>query len=126
MVKSADTIRAWNRGDIEIGVCHPKSLGHGTAMQDGGNVICHVDQWWDLELHDQVNERLGAMRQMQSGYDRDVFQHYIVAEGHAGRRRAGPARDQGFNPGRPETGDGEEGEDERHRTQQRHTARMTC
>lgn len=81
LIKSAETVRAWNRGEIPLGFVHPQSIGHGTSLQDGGNVICHVDQWWDLERHDQINERLGAMRQMQSGYDRDVFQHYIVAEG---------------------------------------------
>lgn len=81
VVKTAETIRAWNRGQIPIGFVHSASLGHGVSLQDGSNVICHVDQWWDLEKHDQINERLGALRQMQSGYDRDVFQHYIVAEG---------------------------------------------
>lgn len=81
LIKTAETIRAWNAGQIRVGFVHPQSIGHGISLQDGGNVICHVDQWWDLERHDQINERLGAMRQMQSGYDRDVFQHYIVAEG---------------------------------------------
>lgn len=81
LVKTAETIRAWNRGEIELGFVHPQSIGHGISLQDGGHIICHVDQWWDLERHDQINERLGPMRQMQSGYDRDAIQHYIVAEG---------------------------------------------
>lgn len=80
LIKSAEAIRAWNRGEIDLGFVHPQSIGHGISLQDGGNIICHVDQWWDFERHDQINERLGAMRQMQSGYDRDVFQHYLVAE----------------------------------------------
>lgn len=81
LIKTAATIRAWNAGEISLGFVHPASIGHGISLQDGGNIICHVDQWWDMEKHDQINERLGAMRQMQSGYDRDVFEHYIVAEG---------------------------------------------
>lgn len=81
LIKTAETIRAWNAGKIELGFVHPQSIGHGVSLQDGGFIICHVDQWWDFERHDQINGRVGAMRQMQSGYDRDVFQHYIVAEG---------------------------------------------
>jgi SNF2 family DNA or RNA helicase len=81
LIKTADTIRAWNQNRIDLGFVHPASVGHGQSMQDGGNIICHLDMWWDMEKFDQINERLGAMRQMQSGYDRDVFQHYIVAEG---------------------------------------------
>lgn len=80
LIKSAESIRAWCAGEIELGFVHPQSIGHGISLQDGGNIICHVDQNWDFERHDQINERLGAMRQMQSGYDRDVFEHYIVAE----------------------------------------------
>lgn len=79
-IKSADSIRAWNRGDIGLGFVHPASVGHGQSLQDGGYIICHVDQWWDFEKHDQINERLGPMRQFQSGYDRDAIQHYIVAD----------------------------------------------
>lgn len=80
LIKSAETIRAWQRGEISLGFVHPQSIGHGVSLQDGGNVICHVDQWWDFERHDQINERLGPMRQMQGGYNRDAYQHYIVAE----------------------------------------------
>jgi len=80
LLKDAQSIRDWNAGRISLGFAHPQSIGHGISLQDGGNIIAHVDQWWDLERHDQINERLGPMRQMQSGYDRPVFQHYIVAE----------------------------------------------
>lgn len=79
-INSLAAIRAWNAGEIGLGLVHPQSIGHGVSLQDGGNVLVHVDQWWDLERHLQINERLGTMRQMQSGYDRDVFEHYIVAE----------------------------------------------
>jgi SNF2 family DNA or RNA helicase len=30
-----------------------------------------------LEAYQQVNERLGPMRQRQSGYDRPVYHHHI-------------------------------------------------
>jgi SNF2 family DNA or RNA helicase len=35
---------------------------------------------WSLENHAQIIERIGPTRQMQSGYDRPVFIHYILAK----------------------------------------------
>jgi SNF2 family DNA or RNA helicase len=81
LIKSPESIRRWNAGQIGLGFVHPALVGHGQSMQDGGYIIVHFDMGWDMEKFDQINERLGAMRQMQSGYDRDVFEHYIVAEG---------------------------------------------
>ena len=36
---------------------------------------------WSLEWYLQVIERIGPMRQMQSGYDRVVFVYLILAKG---------------------------------------------
>ncbi len=33
------------------------------------------------ELHDQIVERIGAVRQAQAGHDRPTFVHYLVAKG---------------------------------------------
>jgi SNF2 family DNA or RNA helicase len=74
-----ETQKAWNRGDIPILVAHPASAGHGLNLQDGGNILVYFDQWWNLEEHDQILERIGPMRQKQSGNDRPVFVYYIIA-----------------------------------------------
>lgn len=73
------TIREWNAGKIPILFAHPASAGHGLSLQDGGNIIAFYSHWWDLEQHQQIIERIGPTRQAQSGYDRPVFIHYIVA-----------------------------------------------
>lgn len=73
------TIADWNAGKIQVLVAHPKSAGHGLNLQHGGNVLCFFGHWWDLELRDQMVERIGPVRQLQSGYDRPVFIHDIVA-----------------------------------------------
>lgn len=73
------TILDWNLGRIPVLFAHPQSAGHGLNLQDGGNIIVFFAQWWDLELHDQIVERIGPVRQAQSGHDRAVFIHYIVA-----------------------------------------------
>lgn len=73
------TIREWNAGKIPILFAHPASAGHGLSLQDGGNIIAFYSHWWDLEQHQQIIERIGPTRQAQSGHDRPVFVHYIVA-----------------------------------------------
>ena len=73
-----ETIEAWNRGDIPILFAHPASAGHGLNLQDGGNILVFYDLDWNLEEHDQIIERIGPMRQKQSGHDRPVFIHYLM------------------------------------------------
>ena len=70
----------WNAGKIAVGVAHPASLGHGIDLQDGGNILVFYSGDWNLENHDQIIERIGPMRQKQSGYDRPVYLHYLIAE----------------------------------------------
>ena len=59
---------------------HPASMGHGVdGLQYHCNTIVFFAQDWNLEQHDQVLERVGPMRQLQAGFDRPVFVHYLVA-----------------------------------------------
>jgi SNF2 family DNA or RNA helicase len=69
----------WNAGKIPMLVAHPKSCGHGLNLQDGGNILAYFSDWWDLELRDQILERIGPMRQLQSGHKRAVFVYPIIA-----------------------------------------------
>ncbi|QCW21959.1 DNA helicase [Caulobacter phage Jess A] len=73
------TQKLWNAGRIPLLVAHPKSCGHGLNLQDGGNILVFFDHWWDLEGHEQIIERIGPTRQLQSGHNRPVFVYYIVA-----------------------------------------------
>ncbi len=70
---------AWNEGRIPILLVHPASAGHGLNLQYGGCDICIYSPNWDLELYEQVIERLGPMRQMQAGFDRLVSIYQIIA-----------------------------------------------
>lgn len=76
---SKQTEDDWNAGKIPMLVAHPKSAGHGLNLQDGGNIICYFGNNWDLELYMQILERLGPMRQLQSGHERPVFVYPIIA-----------------------------------------------
>jgi SNF2 family DNA or RNA helicase len=75
------TIRDWNAGKIPLLLAHPASAGHGLSLQDGGNIIVYFTSWYALENHQQILERIGPVRQMQSGYDRPVYVHYIMSRG---------------------------------------------
>ena len=79
--KSPQTIRDWNEGRIPLLLAHPASCGHGLNLQDGGNILVFFSCTWSLELHDQIVERIGAVRQAQAGHDRPTFVHYLVAKG---------------------------------------------
>ncbi len=76
----ASDITAWNNGDVPIGLIHPASAGHGLNLQDGGRNLVYYDHWWNLEERLQVAERLGPMRQLQSGHNRTVNHFLLVAK----------------------------------------------
>lgn len=77
--KNPKTIRDWNAGKIPVMLAHPASAGHGLSLQDGGNILVFFGHNWNLEEYQQMVERIGPTRQMQAGYDRPVFIHYLVA-----------------------------------------------
>ncbi len=77
--KRPETIREWNAGKIPILLAHPASAGHGLNLQDGGHHLVFFSSGWNLELDQQIIERIGPVRQRQSGYDRHTYIYRIVA-----------------------------------------------
>jgi SNF2 family DNA or RNA helicase len=77
--KKPETIKDWNAGKIPVLFAHPASAGHGLNLQDGGNILVFFSVNWNLEEHLQIIERIGPTRQLQSGHDRPVFIHRILA-----------------------------------------------
>ena len=71
---------AFKRGEIDLAFVHPQSIGHGV---DGFQSVCHIVVFFaltfDLDPHDQLVERVGAMRQHQAGFDREVIVYQILA-----------------------------------------------
>lgn len=60
----------WNAGKIQMMLAHPQSAGHGLNWQDGGFNIAIFSAIPSLELRMQIIERIGWVRQMQSGHPR--------------------------------------------------------
>lgn len=73
------TIRDWNAGKIQMLLAHPDSAGHGLNLQDGGNILVFYSSWWNYESYAQIVERIGPMRQLQSGHNRPVFIYTLEA-----------------------------------------------
>lgn len=76
----AQGMATFRAGKAPIGIAHPASLGHGTdGLQDVTNLLAFYGHWWDVEQRMQMVERIGPVRQMQSGHDRPVYIYDIVA-----------------------------------------------
>jgi SNF2 family DNA or RNA helicase len=78
--KDPDTIVQWDKGKIPVMFAHPASAGHGLNLQMSCNTIVYFSHGWNLEHHQQILERVGPVRQKQSGFDRPVYVHHIIAK----------------------------------------------
>jgi SNF2 family DNA or RNA helicase len=75
-----DHLERAKAGQGKLWLGHPASVGEGVdGLQDHCNTVVFFGQTWRLDLHDQIIERVGPMRQLQAGKDRNVFVHYIAA-----------------------------------------------
>lgn len=100
-LSTVEGMRAFRAGDAEIGMAHPKSMGHGIdGLQDVSNILVRFGHSWPPGERLQMLERIGPMRQLQSGLDRSVFVYDIIAddtlddvviESHASKRSVGEA-----------------------------------
>lgn len=70
----------WNAGKIDMMLAHPASAGHGLNFQHGGRNIAFYSETWDMELRDQIIQRIGPARQAQAGYNRTVRVFDIIAK----------------------------------------------
>lgn len=75
-LKSADDVRDWNAGKIEMLLAHPASAGYGLNLQAGGHIIVWFGLTWSLEQYQQANARL-----QRQGQQEPVIIHHLVAEG---------------------------------------------
>ena len=75
ILKTAEDIKKWNKGEIEILLAHPASAGHGLNLQSGGHIIIWFGLTWSLELYMQANARLDRQGQKET-----VIIHHLVAK----------------------------------------------
>lgn len=79
---TAEGMKKFKAGKAPMGVGHPDSIGHGIdGLQEVTNIIVFFGLDYDLESRQQIIERIGPTRQFQSGHDRPVYIHNLVAKG---------------------------------------------
>ena len=81
-IDSDASIKAWNAGQLQVGLIHPASAGHGLNLMSGGNVMVWFGLTWSLELYQQTVARL--WRQGQT--EKTVSIIHIVIEGTVDQR----------------------------------------
>lgn len=68
--------QAWDRGEIQLLLAHPASMGHGLNLQAGGNIIVWFGLTYSLENYLQANARLYRQGQKES-----VIINHLVVKG---------------------------------------------
>ena len=79
---SKESIRAWNRGELQVGLINPQSAGHGLNLQEGGSRMIWYSLPWSLEHYQQTCARLWRQGQKENTV---VIQH-IITEGTIDKR----------------------------------------
>jgi len=75
-------LKAFMEGRARFGFGHPQSIGHGfDGLQEITNIIVFFTPDYNLEYREQMIERVGPVRQLQSGFKRKVLIYDIVATG---------------------------------------------
>jgi SNF2 family DNA or RNA helicase len=67
-------------GEIDELFVHPGSAGHGVdGLQEVCYILINMAHDWNLDNYEQLIERIGPVRQIQSGFDRNVYIYNIIA-----------------------------------------------
>ena len=74
-IKTADDIKQWNMGMINLALIHPVSAGHGLNLQSGGSTLVWFSLTWSLELYQQTNARL-----YRQGQKETVVIHHLITK----------------------------------------------
>jgi hypothetical protein len=80
LLKSDASFDAWARGEIDWGILHPASAGHGLndMYKAGCEDIIHFGLTNNLEWYQQVNARIGGGHRRTG---KNIRVHHIVADG---------------------------------------------
>ena len=80
VLKSDASFDAWARGEVDWGILHPASAGHGLndMYKAGCEEIIHFGLTNNLEWYQQVNARIGGGHRRKG---KSIRVHHIVADG---------------------------------------------
>jgi hypothetical protein len=79
-IATPEGLRRAKKGEGTVWFGHPASIGHGVdGLAEHCNIAAFFGHWWDLEQYLQFVGRIGPVRQLQTGRNKAVFLHFIVA-----------------------------------------------
>ncbi|MGE4341499.1 MAG: SNF2-related protein [Bacilli bacterium] len=70
------SIDNWNKGNLQVGLIHPASAGHGLNLQSGGSTLVWFGLTWSLELYQQTIARIWRQGQVSA----TVVVMHIIAD----------------------------------------------
>lgn len=76
-----ETMRRWDAGELELLAFQYAKGAYGLSLQHGGRNIAFLEPTYIADHYEQAIERIGPMRQAQSGYERTVNVVDITAVG---------------------------------------------
>jgi len=68
-------VQAWNKGELPLLLCHPKSISHGMNLQAGSNIILWYGIPWSGEQYSQLIGRLARQGQKEENV---IVHHFIM------------------------------------------------
>lgn len=74
-----ETRAQFKRGELPGLVVHAASAGHGISLHEHCRVLCDYSSHFNLGEDEQIIERIGATRQAQGGFKRDVYRYRLIA-----------------------------------------------
>ena len=87
-IKTKADEAAFKAKQVPIGLVHAQSIGHGVdGFQNVTNIMVFFAHWWAMEDRVQLIERIGPVRQIQSGHttiggrNRPVFLYNLITRG---------------------------------------------
>lgn len=74
-IHTNESIEAWKRGEIELAMGHPASIGEGLNLQTGGHILVWFGVTWNLEHYLQTIKRF-----WRQGQTRPVMMHRLICK----------------------------------------------
>ena len=71
-----NSVAKWNRGEIEVLLCQPKSVGHGLNLQGHGACVVWYSLTWSLEEYEQLIGRIWRQGQKNN----TIVVHRLIIE----------------------------------------------
>lgn len=75
--ETTEIVKAWNKGQIPLLLCHPACISHGMNMQYGSNILLWLGLPWSGEIYEQL---IGRLKRQGQAKDHVIVNHVIIRD----------------------------------------------